>query len=541
MAPPVVWGPVLERQDVRGNPALVYADRPRSLGDLIESARRWGEREHLVDDARRVTFAHLLRHIDAVAAHLAAVGVAPGDRVLLLARNSIEWVVTFWAAPRLGAIAVLGNAWWAVPEARRAVDRVGARVVFADPERAELLAPGTAVLPVAAVTDLLTGNGVPSVPPPTVDEDDPAIILFTSGTSGAPKGAVLSHRSVIANQHGFLARTNRLPSDLPDDHPPTTSLLSTPLFHTGGVAAITTALVTGSRLVFTGRRFDPAAVIDLIERERVTVWGGVPTMIQRVLEHPGAADRDLSSVRAIGLGGAPLPPRVLTRIPDVFPNAVRGTSTNYGSTEAGGIMTTASGPAVLERPGTSGRPLPHVELRIGSDGEILVRSPALMTAYWGEAESPIDAQGWLHTGDLGRLDDDGFLYVVGRSKDVIIRGGENIAAPHVELTLATHPAVEAAAVIGVPHPDLGEEVGAVVVLRPGQTADVQELSAHLGERVARFEVPAHWWFRAEPLPENATGKVDKRAVRAQYLTQNLAERPEGSVSGAAAGGPPAGR
>jgi long-chain acyl-CoA synthetase len=523
MAP--VWGSTLELREVRGNPALVYTERPRSLLDLLDGARRWGEREHLVDDIRRVTFTQLLRHVDAVAAHLAGLGVEPGDRVLLLARNSIEWVVTFWAAPRLGAVAVLGNAWWAGAEARGAVAAVGARLVFADAERAALLAPGTSLLPVAAVTDLLTFADAPSVGVPVVDEDDPAVILFTSGTTGEPKGAVLSHRSIIANQQGFLARTKRLPSDLPEDHPATTSLLSTPLFHVGGLQALASALITGGRLVFTTGRFDPARVLALIERERITVWGAVPTMIQRVVEHPDVARRDLSSVRAIGLGGAPLPPQVIAKIPTAFPNAARGTSTNYGATEAGGIMTTAAGSMLAEHPGTSGRPLPHVELRLGEGEEILARSSALMTKYWGEPDSPIDADGWLHTGDIGRIDADGCLYVVGRIKDVIIRGGENIAAPHVELALATHPAVAAAAVIGVPHPDLGEEVGAVVVLRPGLAASPDELVAHLAHRVARFEVPSHWWFRTDPLPENATGKVDKPALRRQFPSAGVGGSP----------------
>jgi long-chain acyl-CoA synthetase len=239
-------------------------------------------------------------------------------------------------------------------------------------------------------------------------------------------------------------------------------------------------------------------------------------MVARVLEHPATAGRDLNSIRAIGLGGAPLPPHVLALIPAVFPRAGRGTSTNYGSTEAGGIISSASGPVVVERAGTCGLPLPHVEIRLGEGEEILVRSPALMTGYWGEEQSPIDAEGWLHSGDVGRLDADGYLYIVDRIKDLIIRGGENIAAAHVELALVAHPAVAQAAVVGIPHRDLGEEVGAVVVVRPGAQLDPEQLRAHLATRLAHFEVPVHWWLRSEALPENATGKVDKRALRAAF-------------------------
>lgn len=514
MAP--AWGSTLEVADVRGNPARVYTERPRSLAELVEGAQRWKDREHLIDDSRRLGFHDLLAHVDAVAAHLAALGVGPGDRVVLLARNSVEWVVTFWAVARTGAVAVLGNAWWAEPEARRAVDLVAARVVFADPQRAALLASGTPVLAARTVAGLLAAVAdTPSVLP-VIDEDDPAVILFTSGTTGPPKGAVLSHRALIANLQGFLLRTRRLPSDLADDHVATTNLLSTPLFHVGGLQSVLTAFATGNRLVFTSGRFEPAQVVELMERERVTVWGAVPTMVQRVLEYPATAERDLSSVRAVGMGGAPVPPHVVARIPEVFPKARRGTSTNYGSTEAGGIVCTDSGDAILDRPGTSGRPLPHVQLRLGADDEILIRSAGLMSGYWRESESPIDAEGWLHTGDVGRVDEDGFVYVVDRLKDLIIRGGENIAAAHVEHALGTHPAVEAAAVIGLPHPDLGEDVGAVVLLRPGATANPAELAAHLASRLAHFEIPSRWWFRSEEFPTNATGKTDKRALRREF-------------------------
>ncbi len=271
---------------------------------------------------RRISFAEMLDRVDAVAAHLAGVGVAPGDRVMILAPQ-LDRVGPHLLGHgprrrrrRTGQRVVGG------PEAQRAVEFVGARLVFADGERAALLNPSTPVLRVEEVTDLLAGPAVDAPSgPPVVDEDEAAVILFTSGTTGRPKGAVFSHRSIIANQHGFLARTKRLPSDLADDHRATTSLLSTPLFHVGGLQALVTAFVTGSRLVFTSGRFDPAQVVDLIERERITVWGAVPTMVARVVEYAATADRDLSSVRAIGMGGAPLPPHVIARIPEVFPNA----------------------------------------------------------------------------------------------------------------------------------------------------------------------------------------------------------------------------
>ena len=516
----VSWGATTTRGRVRGFDCLVFSERPAGLDQLLDGVARWGDREYLIEGNRRITFDDLLCLVDAVASELGRQGVGPGERVLFLARNSIEWVVAFWAVHRLRGVAVLGNAWWGEHDVRRAVSLVSPRVVFTDSARLALLGESTKTVSADDIREVIshataTDTQGTAKSDEQRNEDDAAVILFTSGTTGPAKGAILSHRSIIANQQGFLAMTKRLPDDLPDDHRATTSLLSTPLFHTGGLQAITTALLTGGRLVFTTGKFDPAAVIGLLESERVTVWAGVPTMIQRVLEHPNARTADLSSVRAIGLGGAPLPAHVLAQIPDVFPRASKGMSTNYGSTEAGGIITTAAGPVVLQRPGTSGRPLPHVEVALGLQDEILVRSSALMSGYWGETDSPIDADGWLHSGDVGRIDEDGYVYVIDRIKDIIIRGGENIAASHVEMALMSHPGVSGVAVIGLPHPDLGEQVGAVVVLRSGHDVTVEELQQHV-RGLPHFEVPSQWWLRNEPLPENATGKTDKRALKAAF-------------------------
>jgi long-chain acyl-CoA synthetase len=248
-----------------------------------------------------------------------------------------------------------------------------------------------------------------------------------------------------------------------------------------------------------------------MERERVMVWAAVPTMVSRVLD--AAGDHDLSCVRSVTMGGAPVSRALRERVRDVFPAVVRGAGVSYGLTEAGGVVAAGIGPALADRPGSVGRPLPLVEVRI-ADGEILVRSAAVMTGYWGVAENPVGPDGWLCTGDLGHLDDEGYLFVDGRAKDVVIRGGENISCPRVEAVLAAHPAVAEVAVVGLPDADLGERVAAVVVLRSGHPCTADALDAFARRELAPFEVPASWWVRDEPLPVNAAGKVVKSELLA---------------------------
>jgi long-chain acyl-CoA synthetase len=315
----------------------------------------------------------------------------------------------------------------------------------------------------------------------------------------------LSHRSVIANLQALLHHGGRLPGGEPK--PPTVTLISVPLFHIGGLQQVLTAALSGGCLVFDGGRFDPAETLDLLERERVQVWAAVPTMVSRLLD--AHATQDLSSVRAVTMGGAPVPADLRARVRAAFPAVTRGAGVSYGLTEAGGVGAAGIGPEIEARPGSVGRPTPLVDLRV-VDGEIQVRSAAVMTGYWGCPENPVSADGWLATGDQGRLDEDGFLYVTGRAKDVVIRAGENVSCPRVEAVLAAHPAVAEAAVIGLPDADVGERVAAVVVLRAACTPD--ELAAFARARLARFEVPAAWWLRTEPLPVNAAGKVVKAGL-----------------------------
>ncbi len=443
------------------------------------------ERVHLVRGEQRVTYDELLDLVSGAAAVLGEHGVGPGDRVMLLAFNSVEWIVGFWATLAAGAVVVLANPWWSEAELRHALGVVDVSLVLADPRSGTLVPPGAAALQLEEMTALAAAQA-PVPPPPAPSEDEPAIILFTSGTSGPPKGAVLPHRSVIALQHMLLHVTRQLPHTLGDDSPREVALQTGPLFHIGGVQALVRQLLLGGTLVFPRGRFDPTEVLELMEQEGVHRWGGVPTMVGRVLNDPTIEGRDLSSVRAISLGGSPVPPELVARIKTRFPNVERGVSQVYGLSEGGGTLTAASGRDLVERPGTAGRPLPLVELRIDrpdekGTGEVVARTPTQMLGYWGQSSEGaidteiIDAGGWVHTGDLGHLDDDGYLFITGRMKDLIIRGGENIAAPHVENVLLRHPEIQDVAVCGRPDADLGEIVAAAVVLDPASAVTVADL------------------------------------------------------------------
>ena len=495
---------------------------------ILREGRRWAERDFIVHGSRRVTFGAHEAAVHCVAGRLVAHGVRPGDRVALLAANSPGWSVVFFATLQAGAIVVPCNGWWSEAEMAHACALTQPAVVVADERHAGRVPTGTTVLPIEALSESLDGGGnVASFDPPkgtdaVEDEHRPALILFTSGTTGFPKGATLSHRSLVANVQNLLVMSGRLPHQLPDDHPASITLASLPLFHIGAIQLLLVPFVSGARLVFPEGRFSADEVLRLIETEGVTMWSAVPTMVERVLAHPDITRRDVKSLRTVVLGGAAVSSGLLARVAAAFPNAGRGTGQTYGLSEAGGVVSTGVAKTLAGRPGSSGRVAPVVEVRIrdGDEedrGEILVRSPAVMDGYWGlPRDHALDPEGWLATGDLGRLDDDGFLYITGRLKDMIIRAGENIAPRHVEARLLEHPDVREAAVIGLPHQDLGEEVAAVVVLAPGTMAGAAELEVFAKEALAHFEVPSQWWIRDTELPKNDSGKVLKRVLAEEW-------------------------
>ena len=507
------WGDTIAVETVNGVPYRMYTERPRRVEDVLPLADRWGDRPHIIQRDTSMTFAGMRAAVSAKAAELVALGVTHGDRVFVLGWNGPEWVVNFWACLAVGAVPVLANTWWSASELENGLDLIEPVLTLADKAGAAKMPAGRRTGP----WEINTG-GKPIVPADGAkrSEEDTALIIFTSGTSGQPKAVVLSHRAVLARLHMTLQVTKKLPHQI-DGSGHDVTLITGPLFHVGQMQTLLRAAIVGDTLVVPGGRYDPAEVIDLVERHKVNRWPAVPTMVSRLLDHPDVARRDLSSLKSISIGGAPVHAELMQRMRTSLPSVSPRVPTGYGLTENGGQATGAAGSDKPELLGATGRPLPCVEISFRThpdlpDGEILLRSPTQMTGYFGLKDSPIDAEGWLHTGDLGRLDTHGCLWITGRCKDMIIRGGENIAPAAVEQALNALPGVVEAAVFGLPHADLGEEVMAVVVTDGDVTAE--QLKADLKGKLSSFAVPTRWRVQNEHLPTNPAGKVDKNAISA---------------------------
>ncbi|MBV8159611.1 MAG: acyl--CoA ligase [Acidimicrobiia bacterium] len=540
-------------ETVRGIPMKVWKNSPPSLRAVLEMSRGHGVQTFLVDEDERMTFEQHFR----IAAHLARrlvddYGVMKGDRVAIAMRNFPEWALSFWAAAAAGAVVVPLNAWWTGEELAYGVADSGSGLVFADAEREERLRPHWNDLAhVRAVVvaradhvddgherfeDVLGDVPADAAPPDvTLEPDDDATIFYTSGTTGRPKGALGTHRNICGNlmSLGFVAMRSGLQARGPEQGlaagggRQNSSLLSVPFFHATGCHSVLVANTAfGGKLVIM-YKWDPERALELIEREEVTNFGGVPSMVWQVLDSPDFAKRDTSSVQAIGYGGAPAPPELVKRIKRHFPTG--SASNGYGLTETSSVSTMNAGNDYERKPDSVGPPVPVVDVKVvdasgaalptGQVGELWIRGPNIVKGYWNRPEATAETftDGWLHSGDVARLDDEGFVYIVDRAKDMLIRGGENIYCVEVEGVLFEHPAVTEAAVVGIPHPVLGEEVGAVVQLRPGATVTEEELKAHVAGRLAAFKVPVRFWFRDEPLPRNPAGKVLKRDLRAELL------------------------
>jgi acyl-CoA synthetase (AMP-forming)/AMP-acid ligase II len=525
-------------EDVLGVPTPVFRERLPSLRAFVAGSRGFGDAEFIVQEERRITFAEHHRLVASVAKALSErFGIGPGDRVAILAANCPEWIVTWWATVSLGAVAVGLNGWWVRDEIVYGLEDSGAKLLVGDEKRLARLRAGDVRIPVVVIEQEFKkleeydrGAALPDVP---IAEDDPACILYTSGTTGRPKGAVNTHRNIVAVNrlqmwHGL--RLMKIQGPPPPGAPPPRprcQLMSTPLFHVSGLyAGAVTLLASGVKTVWPKGRFDPVHTMETIERERVTSWGPMGTMLHRCMDHPDAGRYDLSSITQVGSGGAPISPELLDRMRAFFPNARRSMGVGYGLTENTGLATINFGRELEEHPRSAGRLLPTVgcEIRdpdtgraLGPDeeGEIFLSGPLVMREYHGNPEATADSIGpgrWLRTGDWGRLDRHGYLTVNSRRRDLILRGGENVYPAEIEHRLEAHPDVAEAAVLGVDHPELGQEVKALLVPRPGVRLDFTELSRWVGEALAHFKVPAHWETRARPLPRNAAGKVLKQVL-----------------------------
>jgi long-chain acyl-CoA synthetase len=534
--------------DIAGVPTTVFVNAPRSLGEVFATARSRGDATFLVYEDERLSFGDVMRQVDALGSLLVdTYGVRKGDRVAIAMRNYPEWVVAFAAVTSVGAISVSLNAWWTEDELAWALDDCGASVVVADRERVERTRAAAADLGVRVLGVRLgddpTGDlaGVDrwedvlplGAPLPEVDisPDDDATILYTSGTTGRPKGAVSTHGAIIQALLGFNCRAaadRARRGEAGTANPPVALvfILIVPLFHvTGSVPVMLSCFAAGLELVIM-YRWDPERALELVERERVTNFVGVPTQSWDLLHSPRFAEFDTSSLVSVGGGGAPAPPELVRRVATSFAKA--RPSIGYGMTETNAYGPQNGGDDYITHPTSTGRATPILEVEIRDDagravpvgelGEIWMKGPNLIRGYWNRPTETAEAivDGWLRTGDIGRLDSEGFLHIEDRAKDMILRGGENVYSTEVEGAIYEHPAVHEAAVFGVPHERLGEEVAAVVVPRAGATVTPDEVRAHVAERLAPFKVPSRVAVWSVPLPRNPAGKVLKRDLRDRF-------------------------
>jgi acyl-CoA synthetase (AMP-forming)/AMP-acid ligase II len=538
----------MEERAIRGQVTRVWKNAPPTMPDLVRIARTHGQRLFAVYEDERVSYDAFHRATAAFGAYLAERGVAKGDRVALAMRNLPEWAVIYAAAACLGAIVVPLNAWWTGTELEYGLADSGARLLVCDGERFERIAPHLAALP--ALEQVIVSRGAKGplslegiigesrewamlpdldLPPVDLSPDDDLSIFYTSGTTGNPKGALGTHRNALTNPlssaysaaRSILRRGEAIPAPVPK-----VNLLVIPLFHvTACNAGLMAALATGSTLVMM-RKWDTLAALELIEREKVNTTGGVPTIAWQLLEHPERHRFDLSSLEAVAYGGAPSAPELVRQIAAEL-KAVPGNG--WGMTETSATFTHHAAEDYLNRPDSCGPPVAVAELKImsldgshelpvGEVGELWAKGPQVVKGYWNNPQATAAGfvDGWVKTGDLARVDAEGFCYIVDRAKDIIIRGGENIYSIEVENILYDYPGVTDAALVGLPHRTLGEVPAAVIHLAPGSRASEGELQAFLRSRLAPFKVPVHIVFHSETLPRNANGKILKKDLKSLF-------------------------
>ena len=544
-------------QEVRGVPTRVYDQAPPNMALVWAASIAYAENEYLIYGEERMTYGQAHTQVDALASYLTSVGVGHGDRVALSMRNYPEWALAYWATLKIGAAVVGMNAWWTGAEMEFGLADSTPKALIVDEERLKRVEPeleglrknsslhviGVRVqgeLPEDSIhweDAIEKASELPSAPEIDISPEDDVCIFYTSGTTGRPKGAALTHRGAVSNllNLGFwnamtvtagmkavAAGETPAGADKQAGESNPGSVLAVPLFHvTGCNCCLHPVTAQGGRLILM-YRWDAGVALELIERERPSTFTGVPTMARELINHPDFETRDTSSLSHLGGGGAAVQPDLVHKIEKKIDGRP---STGYGLTEVNGVIAMNSAHFFTAKPESTGPVVPILESRIVSEdgedqeagqlGELWVRGGNVFRGYLNrpEANEEILTDGWFHTGDIGYLDDDGFLFLVDRAKDMVLRGGENVYSAEVEAAIYEHPSVAEAAVFAVPDERLGEAVGVAIVKLPGAQLTAEELQNHVRTLIASFKVPEHIWFSEEPLPRNANGKFLKRELR----------------------------
>ncbi|MEI8240097.1 MAG: class I adenylate-forming enzyme family protein [Actinomycetota bacterium] len=551
--------------EVRGVPVRVFDSAPPTMRMLWEASAAHADQQYICYEDEHYTYAQAHVQVRKLAQHLVAQGVKPGDRVALAMRNYPEWIIGYWASVCVGAACVGMNAWWTPHEMEYALDDSHPKVLIADDERLERVShileavrvrlphPLHVVsvrsdrpLPTNATTwsDIMAIDDPGTLPNVDIDPDDDATIFYTSGTTGFPKGAQLTHRGSVHNLLNIVymgaavasaeakavaAGDLPAPTSAPAAPSPLVFMAPTPLFHvTACNCVLHPATASGAKIVLT-YKWDAGRALELIERERVTNFSGVPTMGRELLMHPDWATRDTSTLLGISGGGSAVQPDLVHKIDNALEKGVP--TTGYGMTETHGIITANSSRFYTAKPASCGPVVPTLDYKLvdeeGHDlplgpettGVMCVRGSVVIKGYINRPEATADSivDGWLNTGDIARIDEDGWVFIVDRAKDMVIRGGENVYCSEVEAAIYHHEAVAEAIVFGVPDDRLGEAVAAVVVPVEGATITAEELTAFLKTDLSAYKIPSQIWVRTDLLPRNASGKFLKREVRKEIL------------------------
>jgi len=541
--------------EVGGNLLKTYATAPPSLRELWLSSLAFADRDYLVFQDERKTYAEAHADVAAIANWLLQQGIKPGDRIAIAMRNYPEWLLIYWAGMTQG-IAIVGmNAWWVEEEMAYGLEDSTPKILFCDQERLDRfnnIRDNFTDIHVVTVrcasandTDIAyeTVTATPGVlPDQTVAPDDDACIFYTSGTTGRPKGAQLTHRGCVSNimNIAFFGNLGTLTTALvdkvappnPEDAVPISGLITTPLFHvTANNCLAQAATASGGKLALM-YRWDAEDALKIIEAEKITNLTGVPVMSRELISHPDFEKYDTSSLLSVGGGGAQLQPDLVAKIDKAV--ATARPSTGYGMTETCGIISSISGDFFVDKPDSCGRAVPTLDAKCfdaegnevaqGEVGEMWVKGAPVIKGYLNRPDATAESitDGWLHTGDVARIDKEGFIFVVDRVKDMVLRGGENIYCAEVESVVFHIDGVAECTVFGVEDDRLGEEVGLAVVLAPGSNLDAEAIRTQCAARMAKFKIPRYIWLMTESLPRNASGKFLKRELRESLKISNAA-------------------